>query len=101
MSELCPTCGQVLPWKREARKGSKMLQDDLSKAQHAIDSLYAVLSNPQSKMGWNEHWSEKEMECFMEACQLEIERLTIALSNHKLLWAIYRRASKGGILAYS
>ena len=103
MSDICPCCKQLLPWKRkeankEARTQSKMLRDDLAKLQRSIDALYAVIANPQRTFiggPWEESMKDTEIQALLEACQLEIERLTRASTDHKLLWSIYRRNAKG------
>jgi hypothetical protein len=94
MSDLCHTCGQVLPHKKEKaavdRKQSKMLRDDLGKAQAAIEVLKRFVQNTHT-----------EPEDLREAAQLELERMVLATSNHKLLWSIYRRGNNKGLSSYS
>lgn len=105
MPDICPCCKQVLPWKRgelskkvvSITKYPKHLREDLNKVERSIAALYAVIECPGRYMGWNEHWRAEETAALLEACQLEIERLTKASRDHKLLWRIYRRSAKRGV----
>jgi hypothetical protein len=61
---------------------SKELLQDLRKAEHSIDCLESALLWPG------------ESESFREAVQMELQRMNRALTDHGLLWRIYRRNSK-------
>lgn len=81
MKNICPCCKRSMPQPR-TDTSTKALMHDLRLAENAIDALESALLWPN------------ESESFREAVQLELERMTRALTNHRLLAAIYRRNSK-------
>ena len=105
MADLCPCCGQVLPWKKEAwakeKAGAKLLKEDVSKAEASINALTMVVQNPRSFYGWGEEPSRRDVEALREAALQEIVRLRKALLNNNLLWSIYRIGNNKGLLSYS
>ncbi len=78
---ICPHCKRKMPVAKRAGV-PKELSRDLALAESAIDSLEAALLWPN------------ENESFRQAVNLELERMTRALTDHGLLWRIYRRNSK-------
>lgn len=79
--QICPCCKRVMP-RAKADGRSKELLKDLAKAEHAIDCLESALQWPG------------ESESFRVAVQEELVRMNRALTDHNLLWRIYRRNSK-------
>jgi hypothetical protein len=106
MSYNCPTCGQVLPWKKAktviAKGQAKLLQQDLAKADSSISALLATIANPKRLLfrSFADSFSTKETQSLIESCQSEIRRLTKAKEDHSLLWRIYRRGYKGQSVGY-
>src|SRR5271170_2769872 len=99
----CECCRQVIRASRTPKQGqTKALRDDLTKAQSAIDVLTQEIANPST------FWRKDEeaipqlkpyifntaINTHIEACQLEQARMQRALVEPRLLWSIYRRASK-------
>jgi len=78
---ICPCCKRRMPQAKTDGR-NKALMHDLRLAENAIDALESALTWPH------------ESESFREAVNLELERMTRALTNHDLLWRIYRRNSK-------
>ena len=81
MKNVCPCCKRALP-QAKCDGQSKELMKDLRKAEYAIDCLESALQWPG------------ESESFRVAVQEELLRMNRALTDHRLLWAIYQRNSK-------
>lgn len=73
----CPACNRRFP---SPKVQDKKLTEDLARAQRAINILDDYATHNRYGLG--------------EACQLEAFRLLRAMSDHKLLWSIYRRKDK-------
>jgi hypothetical protein len=85
---VCQCCGQTIRAPRVAKRGqTKALRDDLAKAQSACDVLERHVLQPEG------YWLNKR-DAVIEACMLELTRMRRALVEPRLLWSIYRRASK-------
>lgn len=79
--QICPCCKRRMPQAKSDGR-SKELLHDLRLAENAIDALESALLWPN------------ESESFRFAVNEELQRMTRALTNHDLLWRIYRRNSK-------
>lgn len=79
--QVCPCCKRRMPQAKTDGR-SKALLHDLRLAENAIEALESALRWPN------------ESESFREAVQEELLRMRRAVSNHDLLWRIYRRNSK-------
>lgn len=76
-SKCCPACHRKFPVTKVV---DKKLAEDQAKARASIVILKDFISTNRYGLG--------------EACRQEQVRLESALTNHKLLWAIYRRRDK-------
>ena len=81
MKNVCPCCKRALP-QAKCDGQSKELMKDLRKAEYAIDCLESALTWPG------------ESESFRFAVNEELVRMHRAVTDHDLLWRIYRRNSK-------
>ena len=72
---ICPTCNRKLP---QAKVSDKKLSEDIRKAESAIAVLSLYIGT--DSLG--------------EACLSESIRLQRAITDHGLLWSIYRRRDK-------
>jgi len=72
----CPTCHRKFTAPRTV---DKKLAQDMARAEQAIFILETY------------HADSPAMH---EACELEAQRMRRALTDHKLLWSIYRRSDK-------
>lgn len=81
MNDCCPTCKRKFA-ATKSTSGTKDLNTDLMKCRAALTCLTSAMRWP------NEHIS------FYIAVAAEYTRLSNALSDYRLLWAIYRRSSK-------
>ncbi len=79
--QVCPCCKRKLPAPKKLGT-NRDLALDLALAEKAIDSLESALRWPN------------ESESFREAVHMELQRMNRALTDHGLLWRIYRRNSK-------
>src|SRR5258708_40288285 len=79
--QVCPCCKRKMPVAKRAVT-NRDLARDLGKAESAIEALESALRWPN------------ESESFREAVQMELLRMNRALTDHDLLWRIYRRNSK-------
>jgi hypothetical protein len=84
--QICPCCKRKMPVAKKAGV-SKDLSRDLALAESAIDALESALLWPN------------ESESFREAVHMELQRMNRALTDHGLLWRIYRRNSKNASYA--
>lgn len=79
--QICPCCKRTMP-RQKSDGRSKELLKDLSKAEYSIHCLESALNWPN------------ESESFREAVQMELQRMNRAVTDHDLLFRIYRRSSK-------
>lgn len=94
-NKVCPCCGRkIIAKKSSAPKLDRRLEQDLGRANAAI----AALATAESKLvfrSFNESAPSPEaLASFRAAVASERKRLSLALSDHRLLWAIYRRTDK-------
>jgi hypothetical protein len=85
MSNICPCCHRRIPAKRKAAtpKIDKRLEQDIAKAQAAI----AALATCEQRLGLTgPEWRF--------AIESETRRMQRALTDHRLLWSIYRRTDR-------
>lgn len=81
----CPTCKRRMPTPRTS--SDKRLTEDIGKARYSLAVLESVLSNP--------YYFD-----IAQAIRDEQSRLVAALSDHRLLWTIYRRNDKSKLGPY-
>ena len=79
MSNTCPCCKRRMPTPRVTV--DKRIVQDQAKVEAALASCDAALTNPWFADLW-------------DAIRDEKSRLYRALVDHRLLWALYRRADK-------
>jgi hypothetical protein len=84
MSNVCPCCGRkIIAKKSSAPKIDKRLEQDIARANAAIDALATC----EQRLGLTgPEWRQ--------AIESEARRMQRAISDHRLLWSIYRRADK-------
>lgn len=86
MSNICPCCKRRIPAPRKSASAPKIdrrLEQDLARANAAI----AALATCEQRLGLTgPEWRA--------AIESESQRMTRALTDHRLLWSIYRRADK-------
>lgn len=80
--QICPCCKRAMPRVKGKTAQQRALMQDLKRAEYSIHCLKLALFWP------NEH------ESFRVAVRDELNRMTRALTDHNLLWRIYRRSSK-------
>lgn len=85
MSNICPCCHRRIPAPRKAAtpKIDKRLEQDIARANAAISAL-ATCEQRLGLTGLEWH----------QAIESESRRMTRALTDHRLLWSIYRRTDK-------
>jgi hypothetical protein len=84
MSNICPCCGRkIIAKKSSAPKIDRRLAQDLERANAAI----AALATCEQRLGL----SGPEWRFAIES---ETRRMQRALTDHRLLWSIYRRTDK-------
>lgn len=92
-NNLCPCCGRkIIAKKSSAPKIDKRLSQDLARATDAI----AALATAESRWRLRDEPtpSPEALASLRQAIESESHRMTRALSDHRLLWSIYRRADK-------
>jgi hypothetical protein len=85
MNRICPCCKRRIPAPRKTAqsKTDKRLEQDIARANAAL----AALATCEQRLGLTgPEWRQ--------AIESESRRLTRALTDHRILWAIYRRADK-------
>lgn len=75
--KICPGCNRRLPIPKQT---DKKLSEDIRRCESAIAILDDFIRTNRYGLG--------------EACQMEAQRLQRALTDHGLLWSIYRRHEK-------
>jgi hypothetical protein len=95
MPNVCPCCHRRIPAPRKsasAPKIDKRLEQDLARANAAL----AALATAEGRVRLRDEPtpSPEAIASLRSAIQSEALRLTRALSDHRLLWAIYRRFDK-------
>jgi hypothetical protein len=125
MNAICPCCKRSLPRISAKSPVSKKLAQDLARCEAAIsalqsfdyarvaseytqdtptrrctvcDSAFLTMSHDRECKGkttYDVPMPESALALFLEARDSEIARLSSALTDHALLWRIYRRADKG------
>ena len=83
---ICPSCKQTIRKPRAAKSINKHYQEDIAKANAAITTLENTIAR-----NWNVVLGAIERLDFIEACELELNRMQRALNDPELLWSIYRR----------
>jgi hypothetical protein len=84
MSNICPCCGRkIIAKKSSAPKIDKRLEQDIARANAAISALATC----EQRLGLTGlEWRQ--------AIESETQRMQRALTDHRLLWSIYRRTDK-------
>lgn len=92
-NNLCPCCGRkIIAEKSSAPKIDKRLSQDLARATDAI----AALATAESRWRLRDEPtpSPEAIASLRSAIDSESRRMTRALTDHRLLWSVYRRADK-------
>jgi hypothetical protein len=85
MPNICPCCKRRIPTPRKAaqQKIDKRLEQDIARANAAL----AALATCEARLGLTgPEWRQ--------AIESESQRMQRALTDHRLLWSIYRRTDK-------
>jgi hypothetical protein len=93
MSNVCPCCGRkIIAKKSSAPKIDKRLEQDIARANAAL----AALATAESRWRLRDEPtpSPEAIASLRHAIESESKRMTRALTDHRLLWSIYRRADK-------
>ena len=95
MRNICPCCHRRIPAPRKsasALKTDKRLEQDIARANAAI----AALATAESRWRLPDEPtpSPEALASFRQAVGSESRRMQRALTDHRLLWSIYRRADK-------
>lgn len=113
---ICPCCKRAMP-RTKATKLDKRLSEDIAKAEHAIANLEfnaanspidlssdvlaphillpRIVDRKQMRIGtYIEQDIASPRNNFLAAIESELTRMRSALTDHRLLWSIYRRADK-------
>src|ERR1700730_18587942 len=94
---VCLHCKQVIRKPRAAKSTNKHYVEDIAKANAAIATLETTIArnwNPLTPTGYGYNTviqAATERPDFIEACELELERMQRAVNDPELLWSIYRR----------
>lgn len=106
---ICPYCKRAMP-RTKATKLDKRLSEDIAKAEHAIANLEFNAANPPidlateyvlvprflngKRVNGEIDTTVSTQGSFLAAVESELTRMRSALTDHRLLWSIYRRADK-------
>jgi hypothetical protein len=96
MRNICPCCHRRIPApprkSASAPKTDKRLEQDIERAQAAISALATAES--RWRMRDEPTPSPEAIASLRQAIESESRRMTRALTDHRLLWSIYRRTDK-------
>src|ERR1700676_990157 len=90
---ICPCCGRkIIAKKSSALKSDRRLEQDIERANAAI----AALATAESRWRMRDEPtpSPEAIASLRQAIESESRRMTRALTDHRLLWSIYRRTDK-------
>lgn len=96
---ICPCCKRAMP-RTKTTKLDKRLSEDIAKAERAIANLEFNAANPPIDLATEYGPMPRFLNTvspqgsFLAAIALELTRMRLALTDHRLLWSIYRRAEK-------
>jgi hypothetical protein len=95
MANICPCCKRRIPAPRKfnASKIDKRLEQDIARAQAAIAAL-ATAESRHALRSVCETPSPEYVSTLRDAIESETRRMQRAITDHRLLWSIYRRADK-------
>lgn len=94
MLTICPCCKRKMPSPRGTVKQDARLTQDIAKVEAAILACDRACTNPFFASAVNFIGQPTEDRAMLEAISNERKRLARALTDHKLLWSMYRRADK-------
>lgn len=95
MRNICPCCHRRIPAPRKsasAPKIDKRLEQDIGRANAAIAAL--ATADSRWRLRDQPTPSPEAMAALRQAIESESRRMTRALTDHRLLWSIYRRTDK-------
>jgi hypothetical protein len=91
---ICPCCHRRMPAPRKTAKTDKRLEQDLARANSAIAALATAGSRQTMRVCAEPTPSPESAAALRAAIESETRRMQRALTDHRLLWSIYRRTDK-------
>lgn len=91
---ICPCCHRRMPAPRKTAKTDKRLEQDIARANSAIAALATAGSRQTIRVYCEPTPSPESAAALRAAIDSETRRMIRSLTDHRLLWAIYRRADK-------
>lgn len=94
MRNVCPCCKRRIPTSRVCSKTDKRLEQDIARANAAIAALATAEGRTRLRVYNEPTPSPEAIASLRSAIESETKRMTRALTDHRLLWSIYRRTDK-------
>jgi hypothetical protein len=94
MPNICPCCKRRVPAPRKSATTDKRLEQDIARANAAIAALATAEGRTRLRVYNEPAPSPEAIASLRQAIESESKRMTRALTDHRLLWSIYRRTDK-------
>ena len=94
MPNICPCCKRRIPASRKTATTDKRLEQDIARANAAIAALATAEGRTRLRVCNEPTPLPEAIVSLRQAIESESRRMTRALTDHRLLWSIYRRTDK-------